>query len=111
MWQDSKPHAQDAPQQSTEFYVIHISPAAELLEEFHTREEFTAKQHENFRSLIYDDFPELLQPLDSPHVSRPWDHLINTIGMMKRQRLNTLSHAECEELNRQLKDAMEVGLI
>jgi hypothetical protein len=30
---------------------------------------------------------------------------------MKRQRLNRLSHAEREELNKQLKDAMEAGLI
>jgi hypothetical protein len=31
--------------------------------------------------------------------------------MMKRQRLDTLSHAERGELNRQLKDAMDAGLI
>jgi hypothetical protein len=30
---------------------------------------------------------------------------------MKRQRLKRLSHAERAELNRQLKDAMEAGLI
>jgi hypothetical protein len=30
---------------------------------------------------------------------------------MKRQRLNILSHAERAKLNRQLKDAMEAGLI
>jgi hypothetical protein len=30
---------------------------------------------------------------------------------MKRQRLNKLSPAERAELNRQLEDAMEVGLI
>jgi hypothetical protein len=30
---------------------------------------------------------------------------------MKRQRLNRLSHADCAELNRQLKDAMDAGLI
>jgi hypothetical protein len=30
---------------------------------------------------------------------------------MKRQRLNTLSHAERAELNRQLKDAVEAGLV
>jgi hypothetical protein len=52
-----------------------------------------------------------MQPLDSPHVSRQWDHPIETIGPMKRQRLNILSLAERAELNRQLKDAMEVGLI
>jgi hypothetical protein len=30
---------------------------------------------------------------------------------MKRQRLHNLSHVESAKLNRQLKDAMEVGLI
>jgi hypothetical protein len=30
---------------------------------------------------------------------------------MRRQRLNRLSHAERAELNRQLKDAVDVGLI
>jgi hypothetical protein len=30
---------------------------------------------------------------------------------MKRQSPNRLSHAERDELNRQLKDAVEVGLI
>jgi hypothetical protein len=75
-------------------------------------EKLTAQQRENFRSLLYDDFPKLLQPLDSPLVSRQWDHPINTIGPMKRQRLDKLSHAERAELNRQLsKDAMEGGVI
>jgi hypothetical protein len=76
---------------NAEFYVIHISPAAEPPAEFHIGEELTANQRENFRSLIYDDFPELLQLVDSPHVSRQWDHPIDTTGSMKRQRLNTLS--------------------
>jgi hypothetical protein len=30
---------------------------------------------------------------------------------MKRERLNRLSHAERVELNRQLKDGMDAGLI
>jgi hypothetical protein len=30
---------------------------------------------------------------------------------MKRQRLNKLSHAKRAELNRQLKDAVDAGLI
>jgi hypothetical protein len=93
------------------FSVIYTSPATEQPAEFHIGEELSAKQREHFRSLLYDDFPELLQPLDSPHVSRQWDHSINMIGPMKRQRLSILSQAERAELNRQLKDALEVGLI
>jgi hypothetical protein len=94
-----------------EFYVIELTPAADQPTEFHTREELIADQREHFRSLIYDDFPELLQPVDSPHVSRRWDHSIDTTGMMKRQRLNIVSPAERAELNRKLKDAVDVGLI
>jgi hypothetical protein len=37
---------------------------------FNFGEELIAEQHDNFRSLLYDDFPELLQHVDSPHVSR-----------------------------------------
>jgi hypothetical protein len=79
--------------------------------EFHTGEELTADQRENFRSLLYDDFPELLQLVDSPFVSRQWDHPIETTGPMKRRRLNILSPAKRAKLTRQLKDAMDVGLI
>jgi hypothetical protein len=52
-----------------------------------------------------------LQPIDSLHVSQQWDYPIETIGPMRRQRLNRLSPAERAELNRQLKDAVEAGLI
>jgi hypothetical protein len=96
---------------NAEFYVIEVTPAADQPTKFHTGEELTAEQRENFRSLLYDDFPELLQPVDSPHVGRQWDHPIETNGPMKRQRLNRLSHAEHVELNRQLKDAMVACLI
>jgi hypothetical protein len=92
--------------------VIDVSPTPEPLAEFHTREELTTKQRGNFRSLLYDDFPELQQPFDSPHVSQEWDHPIQTIGdPMRRHRLSSLSLAKRVELNRQLKDAMEAGLI
>jgi hypothetical protein len=94
-----------------EFYVIELTSVTEQPTDFHTGEELTAEQHDNFRSLLYDDFPELLQPVDSPHVSRQWDHLIETTGPMRRKRLNRLSLAERAELNRQLKDAVEAGLI
>jgi hypothetical protein len=93
------------------FYVIELTSAAEQPTDFHTREELTAEQRANFRSLLFDDFPELLQPVDSPHVSRQWDHPIETIGPMRRQRLNRLSPTERAELNRQLKDAVEAGLV
>jgi hypothetical protein len=55
---------------SAEFNVIEVTREAAQPTEFHTGEELTAEQHENFRSLLYDDFPDLLQPIDSPHVSR-----------------------------------------
>jgi hypothetical protein len=83
-----------------DFYVIELTSAADQPTDFHTGEELTAEQRDNFRSLLYDDFPELLQPVDSPHVSRQWDHPIETTGPMRRQRLNRLSHAERNELNR-----------
>jgi hypothetical protein len=88
-----------------------MSPATEQPAEFHHGDELFAGQRESFRSLLYDDFPKLLQRVDSPHVSRQWDHSIDTTGMMKRQRLNKLSHSKRADLYRQLKDAMDVGLI
>jgi hypothetical protein len=94
-----------------EFYVIEVSPSADQPTEFHTGEDLTPDQRENFRSLLYDDFPDLLQPVDSPHVSRQWDHPIEATRPMKHQRLNILSPAERAELNRQIKDAVDVGLI
>jgi hypothetical protein len=94
-----------------ELYVIELTSAAEQPTDFHTGEELNAEQRDNFRSLLYDDFPELLQHVDSPHVSREWDHPIETTGPMRRQRLNRLSPAERAKLNRQLRDAVEAGLI
>jgi hypothetical protein len=49
-----------------EFYVIELSSAADQPTEFRTGEELTAEQREHFWSLLYEDFPELLQPVDSP---------------------------------------------
>jgi hypothetical protein len=94
-----------------ELYVIELTSATEQPTDFHSGEELTAKQRDNFRSLLFDDFPELLQRVDSPPVSRQWDHPIETTSPMRRQRLNRLSPAERAELNRQLKDAVEAGLI
>jgi hypothetical protein len=94
-----------------EFYVITLTSTNEQPTDFHTGEELTAEQRDNYRSLLFDDFPELLQPVDSPPVSRQWDHPIETIGPMRRQRMNRLSPAERVELNRQLKDAVEARLV
>jgi hypothetical protein len=55
---------------NAEFYVIEVTPTADQPIQFHTGEELTTDERENFRSLLYDDFPELLQPLDSPR-ARP----------------------------------------
>jgi hypothetical protein len=95
---------------NAEFYVIELTPAVDQPTDFHTGEELTVEQRDNFWSLLYTYFPELLQPVDSPHVSRQWDHPIETTGPMRRQRLKRLSPAERAELNRQLKDAVEAGL-
>jgi hypothetical protein len=79
---------------NAEFYVIELTPAADQPTEFRIGEELTTQQRDNFRSLLYDDFPELMQTVNSPPVSRQWDHPIETTGPMRRQRLNILSPAE-----------------
>jgi hypothetical protein len=48
-------------ERNPEFYVIDFSPAVEQPADFHTREELTAEQRDNFRSLLYGDFRELMQ--------------------------------------------------
>jgi hypothetical protein len=96
---------------NAEFYVIELMPSVDKPTDFHTGEELTTEQRDNFRPLLYDDFPELMQLVNSPHVSRQWDHPIETTGPMRRQRLNRLSHAVRVELNRHLKHAVEAGLI
>jgi hypothetical protein len=53
---------------NAEFYVIELTPAVDQPTDFHTGEELTAEQRDNFLSLLYDDFPELLQPVNSPLV-------------------------------------------
>jgi hypothetical protein len=45
---------------NAEFYVTVNTPASTPSIEFHIGEELTAEQRETFRSLLYDDFPELL---------------------------------------------------
>jgi hypothetical protein len=67
--------------------------------ELHIGDELSANQRQTFRLLLHFYYPEILQPLDSPHVSRQWDHPIEIACPMKRQRLH-----------RQLKDAVEAAL-
>jgi MoxR-like ATPase len=43
-----------------ELNVFEVPQATSLPIEFHTREELPPKQRENFRLLLYNDFPELL---------------------------------------------------
>jgi hypothetical protein len=43
---------------NADFYVFTITPKAEQPAEFHIGEELSIEQCDNFRSLIYDDFPE-----------------------------------------------------
>jgi hypothetical protein len=45
---------------NAEFCVIQVTPAADKPTAFHSGEGLTAEQRDNFRSLLYDDFPELL---------------------------------------------------
>jgi hypothetical protein len=45
---------------NADFHVINISPQSEATAGFHIGEELTAKQREDFRSLLYDNFQELL---------------------------------------------------
>jgi hypothetical protein len=63
---------------NAEFCVINVTPAAEQPAELRTRKELTANTsgRKDFRTLLFDDFPELLKLVDSPHVSRQWDHPI-----------------------------------
>jgi hypothetical protein len=69
--------------------------------EFSLGDELRQQHRDDSRKMVFDDFPELLQLLDSPPVSRPWDHPIDTNETMRRQRLNGLSHHAREELNPQ----------
>jgi hypothetical protein len=72
---------------NTEFYAINVTSIAQQPVELYIGEELTTEQRNSFRALIYADFLENLQPLDSPHVSRQWDNPIETTGSMGRHRL------------------------
>jgi hypothetical protein len=40
-----------------EIYVTELTPAVDQPTDFHTGEELTAEHRDNFRPLLYDDFP------------------------------------------------------
>jgi hypothetical protein len=42
---------------TTNIYMLHVTPTTYQPTEFHTEEELTADQGENFRSLLYNDLP------------------------------------------------------
>jgi hypothetical protein len=83
-----------------DFFMINITPTTEQLAYFHALERLTAEQREIFQTWIYDGFPELLKHVNSPHVGRHCDNLIEANGPMKLQHRNILSHAEGIVLNR-----------
>jgi hypothetical protein len=43
---------------NAECYVIELTPSVDQLTELHTGEELEANRRDNFRLLLYDDFPE-----------------------------------------------------
>jgi hypothetical protein len=51
--------------------------------DFHLDDELSDYHREDLREMLFDNFPELLQPVDSPCVSRPWDHPVDTTGRMR----------------------------
>jgi hypothetical protein len=48
---------------NAEVYVIDVTPTSEHPGELHTIEELIADQRQEFRTLLYDDCPEALQPM------------------------------------------------
>jgi hypothetical protein len=53
------------------------------LSEFHLGDELSNEHREDLRKMLFDDFPELFQPVYSPHVSRPKDDPIDTTRPMR----------------------------
>jgi hypothetical protein len=98
---------------SHNFFTIHLNHVEQIVaEEFHLGDKLTPRHCEDIRNMLSEDLPELLQPINSPPFTRPWHHLINTTGPLRRQRLNRLSHADkAKELNRQVNDALDAGLV
>jgi hypothetical protein len=80
--------------------------------EFYLGDKLSDDQSEDLRKMLFEDFPELLHPVDSPHVGRPWDHPIDTNGPIRRHnRLNHLLPTERKDFNRHLEDVVTYGLI
>ena len=96
---------------TAEFYTVQLKLSAETDSDLHLDPEMNSEYSDAIKSLLYDDFPELLEPVNSPPKSRPWDHKINLTGPMKKQRLNRLSPAEKAELDRQMESAIAAGLV
>jgi hypothetical protein len=70
--------------------VVEQQPPSEL----YLGDELIDDHRKELRKMLFGDFPELLQHLDSPPVGRPWDQPMDTTGPMRRQRLSRLSHAK-----------------
>jgi hypothetical protein len=70
---------------TAEFIMDHLTAANQpTSEEFHIGDELSNQHREALREILFDDSPDLLQLDDSLHVSRPWDHPVDTTGQMKR---------------------------
>jgi hypothetical protein len=93
-------------------YIVNFATAEQQpSSELHFGDELSDDQRENLRKMVFDDFPELIQPADSPHVSRPRDHPIDITGPMWRRRLNRMSHTKREELNGLVNDVVLARVI
>jgi hypothetical protein len=79
--------------------------------DFHTIQELSAEQCNNFWTLLNDDFPELLRPVNSPHVRGKRDNPKEATCPMKPRRLKRFSPTKRAKLNRRLKDAVEDGFV
>jgi hypothetical protein len=66
------------------FFVINVTPIDSQSSECKALEELTTEHRNNFWSLLYYDFPEFLQHVNSPPLSRQWDHPIKTTSIMRR---------------------------
>jgi hypothetical protein len=97
---------------TAEFFTVHlVAVEQQPSSEFHLGGELSDDCRDDLRKMLFDDFPELLKPLFSPHICRPWDHPIDTTIPMRRQWFNRLSPTKREDLNRQPKNLDTTRLI
>lgn len=96
---------------TAEFYTVQLRQLPDDDPDLHLDPSMPSEHAAAVKSLLYEEFPALLKPVDSPPKSREWDHRINLTGTMKKQRLNRLSPAERAELDRQMEGAIEAGLV